>query len=90
MTAAALAAILTARIAQKPCYRVGVRVGLGKGIGGRLAAFFWPRRLDRHGAATIYDIVRRQSKAVQKCKDAVWKSYNDTSEQLLSDTFCAT
>ena len=23
---------------------------------------------------------------MQKCKDAVWKSYTDTSEQLLSDT----
>ena len=67
--------------------RVGVQIGLEKAIGGRLAsAFFGPVAWVAIAGSTIYDIVSVRSNAVQKCKDAVWKSYNDTSEQLLSDT----
>ena len=87
MTATALAAILTARIAQSMLSRVGVQIGVEKAIGGRLASlFFGPVVWIAMAASTIYDIVSARSQAVQKCKDAVWKSYNDTSEQMLSDT----
>ena len=87
MTAAALAALLTARITQAMLERVGVRVGVERAVGGRLgAAFFGPVAWIAMGLVTIYDIVSARSQAVQKCKDAVWKSYTDTSEKLLSDT----
>jgi hypothetical protein len=87
MTAAAIAALLTARITQAMLERVGIRVGVERVVGGRLgAAFFGPVAWVAMGMFTIYDIVSAKSQAVKKCKDAVWKSYNDTSEQLLSDT----
>jgi hypothetical protein len=86
MTTTALAAILTARIAQSMLSRVGVQIGLERAIGGRLASlFFGPLVWIAVGASTIYDIVNARSNAVQKCKDAVWKSYNDTAEQMLSN-----
>ena len=87
MTATALAAILTARIAQSMLSRVGVRIGVERAIGGRLASLFLgPLVWIAVGASTIYDIIDARGQAVQKCKDAVWKSYNDTSEQMLSGT----
>jgi hypothetical protein len=87
MTAKALGLILIARIAQTTLSRVGVQIGLEKAIGGRLAsAFFGPVAWVAIAGSTIYDIVSARSQAVQKCKDAVLKSYTDTAEQLLSDT----
>jgi hypothetical protein len=87
MTAAAIAALLTARIAQAMLERVGIRVGVERAVGGRLgAAFFGPVVWVAMGMVTIYDIVSAKSKAVEKCKEALWKSYRDTSEQLLSET----
>src|SRR4029453_275711 len=87
MTTQALTTILFARIAQIMVSRVGVQIRLEKAIGGRLAsAFFGPVAWVAIAASTIYDIVSARSNAVQKCKDAGWKSYNDTAEQLLGDS----
>jgi hypothetical protein len=87
MAVQALGLILIGRIAQIMLSRVGVQIGLEKAIGGRLAsAFFGPLAWVAIAGSTLYDIISVRSKAVQKCKDAVWKSYTDTSEQLLSDT----
>jgi hypothetical protein len=87
MTAATIAALLTARITQAMLERIGVRVGVERAVGGRVgAAFFGPVVWIAMGAVTLYEIVSARSKAVEKCKEAVWKSYTDTAEQLLSDT----